>query len=131
MVRKLYLQIGDNTYSHGECFLEKREKTVVNKNTKRLNKNVKQKEIYLDSTFLHYFMKEIYNSEYYRSCLVKYWTTNGIGALILTMRSTKYDLIDYKWNNCIYYMVRERCELEHALSWLSTLGGAFSALGKV
>jgi hypothetical protein len=26
-------------------------------------------------------------------------------------------------------MVRERCELDHALSWLSTLGGAFSALG--
>lgn len=28
-------------------------------------------------------------------------------------------------------MVRERCELDHALSWLSTLGGAFSALGKI
>lgn len=26
-------------------------------------------------------------------------------------------------------MIRERCELDHALSWLSTLGGAFSALG--
>lgn len=26
-------------------------------------------------------------------------------------------------------MVRERCELDHTLSWLSTLGGAFSALG--
>lgn len=27
------------------------------------------------------------------------------------------------------HMVRERCELDHTLSWLSTLGGAFSALG--
>lgn len=26
-------------------------------------------------------------------------------------------------------LVRERCELDHTLSWLSTLGGAFSALG--
>ncbi|KAG5897845.1 hypothetical protein JTB14_011843 [Gonioctena quinquepunctata] len=26
-------------------------------------------------------------------------------------------------------MVRERCELDNTLSWLSTLGGAFSALG--
>ncbi|KAH1011760.1 hypothetical protein HUJ04_001057 [Dendroctonus ponderosae] len=26
-------------------------------------------------------------------------------------------------------MVRERCEVDHAFSWLSTLGGAFSALG--
>lgn len=26
-------------------------------------------------------------------------------------------------------MLRERCELDHALSWLTTLGGAFSSLG--
>lgn len=26
-------------------------------------------------------------------------------------------------------MVKERCEVDHAFSWLSTLGGAFSALG--
>lgn len=29
----------------------------------------------------------------------------------------------------MYDLVRERCEVDHALSWLSTLGGAFSALG--
>ena len=28
------------------------------------------------------------------------------------------------------HMVLERCEVEHAMSWLSTLGGAFSALGE-
>lgn len=27
------------------------------------------------------------------------------------------------------HLVRERCELDNTLSWLSTLGGAFSALG--
>lgn len=32
-------------------------------------------------------------------------------------------------NDRLTYLVREKCELEHALSWLSTLGGAFSALG--
>lgn len=26
-------------------------------------------------------------------------------------------------------MIREKCEVDHALSWFSTLGGAFSALG--
>lgn len=26
-------------------------------------------------------------------------------------------------------MVMERMEIDHAMSWLSTLGGAFSALG--
>lgn len=32
-------------------------------------------------------------------------------------------------NEITYHLVRERLELDHALSWLSTLGGAFSALG--
>lgn len=32
-------------------------------------------------------------------------------------------------NERVSCMVREHCELEHALSWLSTLGGAFSAYG--
>lgn len=38
-------------------------------------------------------------------------------------------LVCYCRNDRIDYLVRERCELEHVLSWLSTLGGAFSALG--
>lgn len=28
------------------------------------------------------------------------------------------------------HMALERCEVDHAMSWLSTLGGAFSALGE-
>lgn len=32
-------------------------------------------------------------------------------------------------NYKIEYLVREKCEVDHTLSWLSTLGGAFSALG--
>ncbi|GFU34261.1 uncharacterized protein NPIL_31981 [Nephila pilipes] len=41
----------------------------------------------------------------------------------------KKNIIDYKWNERIEVLVYERCELENAMAWLSTLGGAFSALG--
>lgn len=56
---------------------------------------------------------------------VKKWR----GPDIILLQSTKKDLIDYNWNERLSYLVRERCELDHVLSWLSTLGGAFSALG--
>lgn len=36
-----------------------------------------------------------------------------------------YTFRNYRMN----YLAREKCELDYALSWLSTLGGAFSALG--
>ncbi|GFY49374.1 uncharacterized protein TNIN_398401 [Trichonephila inaurata madagascariensis] len=39
------------------------------------------------------------------------------------------NIVDYKWNDRIKILVHERCELENAMAWLSTLGGAFSALG--
>ncbi|GIY75849.1 uncharacterized protein CEXT_390621, partial [Caerostris extrusa] len=39
------------------------------------------------------------------------------------------NIIDHKWNKKLELMLMERCELENAMAWLSTLGGAFSALG--
>ncbi|GBM18227.1 hypothetical protein AVEN_38999-1 [Araneus ventricosus] len=38
-------------------------------------------------------------------------------------------IIDHKWNKRLEILVHEKCELENAMAWLSTLGGAFSALG--
>ncbi|XP_017770695.1 PREDICTED: uncharacterized protein F58A4.6 [Nicrophorus vespilloides] len=43
--------------------------------------------------------------------------------------SEEHEILDYSWNSKTRELVRERCELDNALSWLSTLGGAFSALG--
>ncbi|XP_023223945.1 uncharacterized protein LOC111625136 [Centruroides sculpturatus] len=41
----------------------------------------------------------------------------------------KYCLMDKLWNKRISLLVNERCEVENAMSWLSTLGGAYSSLG--
>ncbi|KAG8198799.1 hypothetical protein JTE90_007103 [Oedothorax gibbosus] len=38
-------------------------------------------------------------------------------------------VLDLSWNKRLQILVNERCELENAMAWLSTLGGAFSALG--
>lgn len=52
------------------------------------------------------------------------------GVIIMKLRTPKKQFLDYKWNKRITQMVLERREVEHAMSWLSTLGGAFSALGE-
>lgn len=39
-------------------------------------------------------------------------------------------IIDFSWNERLERLVVQRRELENAMSWLSTLGGAFSALGE-
>nr|CAD7456562.1 unnamed protein product [Timema tahoe] len=39
------------------------------------------------------------------------------------------DYVDYAWGQRMERLALERRELAHAMSWLSTLGGAFSALG--
>ncbi|XP_076640763.1 uncharacterized protein F58A4.6 [Halictus rubicundus] len=54
--------------------------------------------------------------------------TNSI-IILMKIRTPKKQFLDYKWNSNIIQMILERREVDHAMSWLSTLGGAFSALG--
>lgn len=117
----VFIQITDIYYIYGkysvnEYFMEE---------IPEFSGNIKYKKIKLDCAFVHYFIKEINNCDLYRKGFVHYWGH----SLKIILINTQYDLIDYKWNERVYLMVRERCELDHALSWLSTLGGAFSALG--
>ncbi|EFA05380.2 hypothetical protein TcasGA2_TC015548 [Tribolium castaneum] len=80
----------------------------------------------IDCVFYHYLLKELRLSRFYRICFIKSQNSRNFSFILL---ETRYNLIDYQWNERVVEMVRERCELDHAMSWLSTLGGAFSALG--
>ncbi|XP_050292739.1 uncharacterized protein F58A4.6 [Anthonomus grandis grandis] len=91
-------------------------------------KKQKRKSLSLDCVFVYYFVKELHISWFYRNRFIERIRSWG-GPDVLVLVRTKKNLIDYNWNERIYQMVRERCEVDHAFSWLSTLGGAFSALG--
>uniref|UniRef100_A0A1B6C9Z3 Uncharacterized protein n=2 Tax=Clastoptera arizonana TaxID=38151 RepID=A0A1B6C9Z3_9HEMI len=41
----------------------------------------------------------------------------------------KKEIIDYAWGYRLYNLVAQRCELDCAMNTLSTIGGAYSALG--
>lgn len=121
MIKFLYIKITDTHYTYGEYKISEFFVKEASPFSNTKNKNIK-----LDSAFVHYLIKELKICNFYRKSFVWNW----VPSLQFILKETTYDLIDYKWNKYVYTMVRERCELDHALSWLSTLGGAFSALGE-
>ncbi|CAL7950269.1 unnamed protein product [Xylocopa violacea] len=52
-----------------------------------------------------------------------------LGIILIKLRTPRKQFLDYMWNEKMIQMAMERREIDHAMSWLSTLGGAFSALG--
>ncbi|KAL6441363.1 hypothetical protein ACFW04_003534 [Cataglyphis niger] len=65
------------------------------------------------------------------------WTRDNLAfdegylqIIFIRLRMPKKQFLDYKWNKRLMQMVLEKQEADCAMSWLSTLGGAFSALGE-
>ncbi|XP_026474157.1 uncharacterized protein F58A4.6, partial [Ctenocephalides felis] len=87
----------------------------------------------VNGIFLHYFIKELENSHIYRRCVLRYFKRhlkycNYVTVFMLVPPCRQ--IIDYQWADRASLIAWERAELDHAMSWLSTLGGAFSALGE-
>nr|CAH7766827.1 unnamed protein product [Callosobruchus chinensis] len=133
MEMSLRIYVYDGDYYHGKYIINTQDIAFYDpiKWTKDQRKQAgsKKRIVKLDCAFVHYLIREICISTFYRIHFINRWTDSLYKSLVITLKSTKFDLIDYNWNDRVYDMVREKCELDHALSWLSTLGGAFSALG--
>ncbi|XP_065217747.1 uncharacterized protein F58A4.6 [Planococcus citri] len=85
--------------------------------------------------FVCYFITVLKNSENYRLAVTKYLfntfqlDTSSVLRIRIRLFNPQKHIIDYKWGNILNDLCHERRELDSALAWLSTLGGAFSALG--
>lgn len=78
---------------------------------------------------VYFFIKEILNFTSYRQKLCKDHENEGLFLFIQIMLPEK-EVIDYKWNMITSYTLWEKIEVEHLMSWLTTFGGGFSALGE-
>ncbi|XP_055844897.1 uncharacterized protein F58A4.6 [Episyrphus balteatus] len=78
---------------------------------------------------VYFFIREILNFTSYRQIFYKDNAKDGIFLLIQIVRPEK-EAIDYKWNVMTSYTIWEKIEVDYLMSWLSTLGGGFSALGE-
>ncbi|XP_063992205.1 uncharacterized protein F58A4.6 [Diachasmimorpha longicaudata] len=88
---------------------------------------------YIASAYV-YFLR---SSGVYRTSAVRHLKEMTWGAvqegkepvLFLRLRTPRKQFLDYKWSQRVTQMALERREIDYAFSWLSTLGGAFSAMG--
>ncbi|KAL7289009.1 hypothetical protein TKK_0016966 [Trichogramma kaykai] len=60
----------------------------------------------------------------------KEYLLNDIPTVIfIRLKTPKHQFLDFEWNKRMTRLVIQKHDLDVAMSWLSTLGGAFSALG--
>ncbi|XP_001121467.2 uncharacterized protein F58A4.6 [Apis mellifera] len=109
------------------------ESNVVQVNRNSLNR--KGFNAYIISAYI----TTLINSQTYRKAAFKkllqylaYKLLNKVDSkmILIKLRMPRKQFLDYKWNQRITQIAMERREVDHAMSWLSTLGGAFSALGE-
>ncbi|XP_011497689.1 PREDICTED: uncharacterized protein LOC105362060 [Ceratosolen solmsi marchali] len=50
-------------------------------------------------------------------------------VILIKLCNPKYQFIDYAWNEKLTRMLMIQQNINNGMSWLSTLGGAFSSLG--
>ncbi|XP_076231539.1 uncharacterized protein F58A4.6 [Calliopsis andreniformis] len=89
---------------------------------------------YLVSAYVLALIKsQVYHQSAYKKLLeylmCKFLDNKNLNIIFIRLRTPRKQFLDYKWNERMTQMAMERREVDHAMSWLSTLGGAFSALG--
>ncbi|XP_030379465.1 uncharacterized protein F58A4.6 [Scaptodrosophila lebanonensis] len=91
------------------------------------NQNLRRLQLKLDAISGNYWLREILQQQALRRRLQE---RHGVQLLWLELQPPVRDTIDYKWADMLAHTLWEHIEVEHLMSWLSTLGGGFSALGE-
>ncbi|KAI9582285.1 uncharacterized protein F58A4.6 [Glossina fuscipes] len=84
----------------------------------------------VDGVKYFYLHKELVQFTEYRKILYTHLATNGVQLLYLQIAQPSKQIIDWKWNAMLTRKLYEKVETDYLMSWLSTLGGGFSALGE-
>ncbi|CAK9832825.1 Uncharacterized protein F58A4.6 [Anthophora retusa] len=126
-----------------KCEKKSRDNTnqisTINKNSaKQVNKICINKKGY-NAYLLSAYVVTLIKSQTYRRAAHKKLSQylpyksldkENLEVILMKLRTPKKQFLDYKWNERVAQIIVERRETDHAMCWLSTLGGAFSALGE-
>ncbi|XP_075159088.1 uncharacterized protein F58A4.6 [Haematobia irritans] len=94
------------------------------------NRILKRKQISINGIQFFYLLKELLQFKEYRRILYTHLVLNKIHLLWLQIVPPNKDIIDWKWNHMLARKLWEKIETDYLMSWLSTLGGGYSALGE-
>ncbi|XP_053693946.1 uncharacterized protein F58A4.6 [Sabethes cyaneus] len=112
--------------------VKKREKVCTEGSPLEKHSEHSRTVVCTDPIELHRFLVELYYFQAYRLRILNA-VYNFVGGrpncLVIKLHSPGKQPLDYKWGERANRMIWERIETDEMMSWLSTLGGAFSALG--
>ncbi|XP_020297476.1 uncharacterized protein LOC109862005 [Pseudomyrmex gracilis] len=125
----------------GREFASSAEDNVENNKCKKITEPVSLCTKGLNSYLVSAYVATLSRSYVYRKSamrvLIKFQKKHSrsqaekyVHIIFVRLRTPKKQFLDYKWNERLMQIVIEKQEADHAMSWLSTLGGAFSALGE-
>ncbi|KAI5749890.1 hypothetical protein M8J76_011173 [Diaphorina citri] len=95
-------------------------------------KSTKYLQLSLDGYRFSCIKKILVMSPTYRRNVIEYFANlskDSNWKINVKLIEPSQHVLDYKWANMIDSKVIERRELDNSFSWMSTLGGAYSALG--
>ncbi|XP_037937847.1 uncharacterized protein F58A4.6-like [Teleopsis dalmanni] len=92
--------------------------------------SLKGLELQVDGYQAFYILRELREFNKFRQLICTNPALEKADILCIRIIQPEKDVIDYKWNHMLSYILWEHIEMEHLMSWLSTLGGGFSALGE-
>ncbi|XP_069951608.1 uncharacterized protein F58A4.6 isoform X2 [Cherax quadricarinatus] len=133
------------------CFLDDNQELFgshciskgIRLNIRKLSKEIPQLKCHSEGLHFSVFLKELLNSDRYKFLVFQQWiltfkqkysqavVKKCKGHLLIwwTLKDSVPYIIDYEWCARMNLCAQERQHLDTVMSWLSTLGGACSALG--
>uniref|UniRef100_W8BYD6 Uncharacterized protein F58A4.6 n=1 Tax=Ceratitis capitata TaxID=7213 RepID=W8BYD6_CERCA len=107
------------------------EPTVIDAAGKdKTRRTLRRLMIEIDGINAFYLVRELQQFTQFRLLISTNPALRGVDVLWLQLKQPNKEVIDYKWNRMLAHSLWERIEVEYLMSWLSTLGGGYSALGE-
>ncbi|XP_017016217.1 uncharacterized protein F58A4.6 [Drosophila takahashii] len=91
------------------------------------SKSLRRLCIQVDAINGNYYLREFLEQKQLAESLRR---QHGVQLVWLSLEPPEKDTVDYRFADILAHTLWEHIEVEHLMSWLSTLGGGFSALGE-
>lgn len=118
----------DKDFKLFKCHLKGKKKIQVTPEDRFAYGEFPSQIFYINAYGWFFVQNELNNCPWYRKAFKHHLITIK-KPMIIKLEPPQRESIDYRWGQMCTQTIWEAIELDYIMSWLSTLGGAFSALG--
>lgn len=129
---KLSFLMIDKDFQLHKCVLIAKDKLKIVRIDRYSYGEFPAKTFYINAYGWFFVKNELCCCRHYRRSFkthIMAMSKNKKCMMVIKLEPPKKEVIDYCWGEICSRKIWEAIELEYIMSWLSTLGGAFSALG--